>query len=291
MSLCALPAAADPLPIVAQVTANGPAVTIGTLQATLTNPPGSPTEAGTFTLNQQFRNVMSDANGDQFRYFQVITQDSQPALYNGVAIPSATAANHTDDAVDTPSGGWDYEKQGDYAASAGDDTLPFYETNTTANAGGTPWAFPTLNYVALHSADGANPGYSSTNDSPGLSGNNQQTLFETFITYENPTLMAAQIVDIIGGYSWGIQTNGTGTVSTIAPTYIPYSSITDGMLAEFETALANSGFQPGGSGWAIESSDVILNTLAPEPSGLVLLGLGAMALAAASRRRMRKLAA
>jgi hypothetical protein len=258
------------LTINGQQTAAGPSIPIGTLNASVTAPNN---ETGLFTLNAGYRSLMSDANNLQFRMFQVIYYDDEPAVYGGVTLPPIGTAAHKADVVDVPSGGWDYESSAYYTSKGrkGDDTSPFYESDTANNpVTGVPYAFPTLNYTALHSADGVNPGTMSTSDNPGLTNVNHQTLFETFLTYENPMLLAAKDVDLLGGYSWGIQTDASTNITGIAPTYIGYAAINAATLTELQSALNVSGF----NAWTVIANDVIIPV--PEPGVLGLLALGGL---------------
>ena len=219
-------------------------------------------ESATFTLLSDYRNLMTDANGDQFRWFQVIYYDDEPTPWNGNIITPAGAPAHSGTVVDTPAGGWDYEAPG------GDDFSPFYESDTENNPStGQPYAFPTLSYPDLHSPDGTNPGYSATEDSPGLSNPNHQTLFETFLAYEDPSLDASHTIDLLGGFSWGVATNASDVEYGLGPQNIPFSSIDPSMLAELDGALARSGFT-GSYAWTVEATDPFA---APEPGTAALI--------------------
>jgi hypothetical protein len=220
-------------------------------------------ESATFTLLGPYRALMSDTMGTQFRFFQVIYYDDEPATWLGNIITPASAPAHSGTVVDTPSGGWDYELPG------GDDTAPFYESNTENNPSTSqPYAFPTLSYPDLHSPDGANPGTVSTADAPGLSSPNDSTLFETFLVYTNAGLLAQNTFDILGGYSWGVQTDAFGNETGIDTTNIAFSSIGSTTITELQAALNRSGFGPGSNNaWTIQS-DSTFATLAPEPSTL-----------------------
>ena len=266
-SICALPAAAAPLAIPGQVNLGGPQVTIGTLSAAVTN---AGVQSATFTLNPQFLNLMSDVNNDEFRFFQVITYDSNPTKWNGNIITPANTPINTGDVVDTPSGGWDYEST--TGNKGGDDTSPFYESDTVNNptTGKPYYDNPGNDYPSLHSV--AN-GTMTTSDMPSVppAGSTQ---FATFIAYLTPADRAAGTVDILGGYTWGVQ---AGPITAIGPTYIPDSAITGAMLNQFASALLVSGFDPAvGTNWGVTASDAILTTLAPEPSSLALLALAAL---------------
>jgi hypothetical protein len=222
---------------------------------------------------------LSDANNLQFRVFQAIYYDDEPVTWKTNIIAAAGTAAHTKDVVDVPSGGWDYEST--TGNNGGDDTSPFYESDTVNNPGtGNPYRFPTLAYPVLHTADGTNPGTMSTSDSPGLGAANHKTLFDTFLTYENPAMIAAKQVDLLGGYTWGIQTNGTNVKSGIAPAYIDYTSENAALLAEFQGALNISGFNT----WTAVANDVIIPV--PEPTCAGLLLAGSMVMGLGRRKRV-----
>ena len=227
-------------------------------------------ESATFTLLSPYRFLMNDALGDDFRFFQVIYYDDEPTTWNGNIITPAGATAHSGTLVDTPSGGWDYEQPG------GDDAIPFYESDTANNPStGQPYAFPTLSYPALHSPDGTNPGYSSTLDAPGLAGPNHQTLFDTFVVYEDPALAAQQTFDVLGGYSWGIFTDAGGSQFGINPAGVV---ITPSLLTELDGALGRSGF----SGWTAQYQSTFADL--PEPATWLLVAAGVAGLVLGRRR-------
>src|SRR5271157_248856 len=252
---------------------------IGSLSSSVDS---SGNESAAFTLFGPYRYLMSDAAGTQFRFFQVIYYDDEPTTWLGNIITPAGAPAHSGTVVDTPSGGWDYELPG------GDDTAPFYESDTEDNPStGKPYAFPTLSYPDLHSPDGTNPGTVSSEDAPGLSAPSHQTLFETFLAYSNPALRALQEFDVLGGYSWGVSTDGSGYESGIDTTGISFSSIDSGTLAELQAALNRSGFGPSNSNaWTIETN-ANFATLAPEPSTLLLGAVGVLLIVARARGTRR----
>jgi hypothetical protein len=266
---------AAPLDIPGRYNAGGPTVTIGTLAGSIT---GGGSETGVFTLDNSYRALMSDASGSQFRFFQVITYDDEPEKWNGAIITAAGTADHTGDVVDVPKGGWDYQKtQGN---KGGDDNSPFYESDTANNPStGDPYFFPTLSYPALHTADGTNPGKALTGDAPGLDTALHATLFNTFIAFESPALLAAKTIDVLGGYSWGIKTDASGVKSSNPIVNLSYSSINVAMVAELQGALNRSGF----AAWTIESNAADV----PEPSTLALAAFGFIGLAAWGWRRRK----
>lgn len=255
--------------------ANG-GVTIGSLQSSVDS---IGDEAATFTLLPQFRSLMSDAAGDEFRYLQVIYYDDEPVTWQGKIITPAGAAPHSGTVVDVPSGGWDYELPG------GDDTNPFYESDTSNNPKtGLPYAFPTLSYPDLHSRDGVLPGVSSTEDSPVELNRNDQTLFETFLVFFDPTLATQDSFDVLGGYSWGIFTDSNDIQHGINTANL---SISPSTLTELDGALDRSGY----SGWTAESVSTFEGTsgggtAVPEPGSSWLLGAGIWA--ACVGRALRK---
>jgi hypothetical protein len=272
--LCLVPvkSRAD-LTIFAQETPGGSYSSIGSLSWTI-SAANLNLETGTFTLDAAYRNLLSDANGLQFRFFQVIYYDDLPAKWNGVEMPTAHAEAHTETVVDTPAGGWDY-----MIADGGDDMSPFYESDTANNpVTKLPYAFPGLSYPALHSADGVNPGTISTSDNPNptVHDPNTATLFETFLAYETPAMLAKKQVDLLGGFWWGVTTDAGGTRSGLDGGSIIGTDINAGTLNEMQDALDRSGF---GAWKAI--SDL---TIIPEPSTLALCLLAVVLFGLRQRR-------
>lgn len=248
-------------------------VTIGSLDSSIDS---IGDETATFTLLPQFRSLMSDAAGTEFRFFQVIYYDDEPVPWNGQIITPAGAPPDSGTVVDVPPGGWDYEQPG------GDDTSPFYESDTANNPKtGLPYAFPTLSYPDLHSPDGVNPGTSSTQDGPDDIDPNNQTLFETFLVFFDPTLAAEDTFDVLGGYSWGIFTDGSALNHGINSTNL---SISPATIAELDGALDRSGY----SGWTAQSVSTFEGAAAvPEPAATPLIAIGLTVLALAAMRRQK----
>jgi len=95
--------------------AMGQNTTIGMLTSTIDN--AKQFEKGVFQLSETYKFLMNDAGGCQFRFFQAITSDSEPAHFPGgmaVAVPY----------VDPVSGGYNYQQ-----AAGGADHVPFFEND------------------------------------------------------------------------------------------------------------------------------------------------------------------
>jgi hypothetical protein len=238
-------------------------VQIGNLFISVTRNDGI--ENSEFDLLPQYRSLMSDDLGQQFRFFQVITYDDEPTTWeNGRIITSAGTADHVETVVDAPAGGWDY------MLPLGEDYVPFYESDTRTNPStGKPyvydWAYATTGgATAVHTPDTSTQGWVVSKDKPLLSNPNDNTFFETYITYIDPTLRGRQHFDVLGGFSWGILTGPNGNQFGISPTAIPFENIN---FAELQGALGRSGYD----GWTIvvpESSTALTILI-----GLALIGL------------------
>lgn len=253
-------------------------IAVGTLNSSVDS---TGFESATFSLNSAFRSLMSDAQGNQFRFFQVIYYDDEPTTWQGNIITPASAPAHSGTVVDTPAGGWDYELPG------GDDFKPFYESDTENNpATNQPYAFPTLSYPDLHSPDGTNPGTVSTMDFAGLGNPNDRTLFETFLVYSSPALAAMQTFDLLGGFQWGVQTDAQANEFGIDSSNLNPSALSPPGIAELNAALNRSGFQ----GWSAQvvSAFAPLPASVPEPGTGVVLLAGLTLLSAGWRRRIRR---
>lgn len=217
-------------------------------------------ELGGFILAPAYRGLLDDAAGREFRFFQVVYYDDEPSTWGGSLITAAGAAAHSGTVVDVPSGGWDYQLPG------GDDASPFYESDTAANPVTlAPYAYPSLSYPVLHSADGSDPGYVLTHDLPSVLAANHLALFQTFLVYSDPLLAAAQRFDLVSGYAWGVGTNAGGTQYGISPTGVV---ITPALVAELNGALGQSGF----GGWTAQYDPNFVPV--PEPGMGWLVGLG-----------------
>lgn len=251
-------------------------VAVGTLKSSVD---ATGFESASFTLNSAFRSLMSDAQGNQFRFFQVIYYDDEPTTWLGKIITPASAPAHSGTVVDTPAGGWDYELPG------GDDFVPFYESDTANNpVTNQPYAFPTLSYPSLHSPDRQNPGTSSTLDAPGLVNPNHQTLFETFLVYYTPALAATRTFDVLGGFQWGVQTDALANQTGIDSVNLNAAALSPPGIAELSGALARSGFQ----GWTAQVVSAFAPLPVPEPGTGMVVFASVFLLSVARRVRSRR---
>jgi hypothetical protein len=263
-------AAAAIIPVTATV--NGVANTnIGTINSTIDDT--NDFMRSVFQLNAANRNLMNDAMGCQFRYVQIVTQDTDPnrprdAAGNLPAIPY----------VDPPRGGY----QG---AGAGADNAPFYENDP----GTGPFNYPNYDGSFANPAPAfpANtPVHEEANgivravDFPTISANSAVT-FETYIVYVNPELraMAPSLFCVLAGFRWTV-TRGAGAATTFTET-TGNAGITDiraagggdgAAITRINTAMANSGFNAGFAWQA--TTDCNLMPCVPEPSGLALVVIG-----------------
>jgi hypothetical protein len=149
-------------------------------------------ERATFDLHPDFGFLMNDQLGCQFRFFQIVTSDSdpmRPPMVNGI-LPNIPY-------VDPPSGGY----QGQTSAMGnGADTSPFYENDDGAG----PYAFQRYSDF-FNEADSAFPvntpvhdpvnGIVNTNDFPDVS-DNSRVDFETYIVFVDETLRAQKTFDV-----------------------------------------------------------------------------------------------
>jgi hypothetical protein len=239
---------------------NGNNVVIGDIAASagIYNPTTG-VETGTFFLNDTYKNLMDDDCGNQFRWVQIITDDSCPAKWKG---------NNITFGIDPPKGGWDYQK-----GDGGADNAPFYENND-----GGVYAYP--NYAARH--DQA-LGKSWTNDFPGICPNpNDNTTWQTYLVFYNPTRMG-QSYSVLAGYTWSVGRDGTGNPVYSGPTF--YNAIGQANINDLTTAMNNTGF---GNWTATFGDDIGKLAQCPEPSSVaVFLVFSAGLVLLIVRRRMR----
>ena len=258
------------LEVTATTIGGGPAVRIATIDASNTASDGM---FGRFTLLPRYRSLMSDARGAQIRTMQFITYDDEPFPWLGRIITPAGAAEHSGTLVDDPAGGWDYELPG------GDDANPFYDSDTENNpATGLPWAYPELSYGNQHSPDGVNPGMMVIADAPIEEFAGDRTLFETFFAYETPSLLSNHVVNLLGGFGWGILGTGDFNIAPIGPTDIAFTDINPAILTELNGALDRSGY----AGWNVVADNAILAV--PEPATWCMMLSGFSLIAMRSRR-------
>ena len=262
-------------PVDANVTGQVPGTQIGTLDSSATLTGGQVVEEATFQLNNSFLYLMNDAQNWEFRYFQIVTVDTDPINYLGQPLNAPY--------TDPPSGGWDYQRNpaGNFqAGTPGADTSPFYENDNgfVLNPNSYPTYSGSLNVFGgangnfpMHSQAG---GYVRTQDVPGIPANNSLT-FDTFITFYAPGVTGNQFIPL-AGYSWGISANGTGALTPTAPTALDLSQ--DALQADVINALGADGF----TGWNALFGGTIT---VPEPRTLALLAMGFAALALRALRR------
>jgi len=245
---------------------NGSTVAIGNISASngyfQNNPAtGLLLETGTFQLYGAFMYLMNDTTPNQFRWFQIVTADSDEPTWQG----SGPALPYTDPPFD----GWDYQRRdpkGDYKKGVpGDDQLPFYENNADYAQ-----PTPTNTVVGGHNTT---LGQSWTSDKPELPAlTNANYQFQTYIVFSNPTLTNNHQFVVLEGYSWGGGYNGAPTTNNITfngPTAIDPNMFN---LTQLQTALNNDGF----AGWTALSG---ATTPIPEPSERALAIIGIVCLA------------
>lgn len=260
--------------VFANVTGQVPGTQIGTLNASATLSGGQVVEEATFQLNNSFLYLMNDAQNWQFRYFQIVTVDTDPINYLGQPLNAPY--------TDPPSGGWDYQRNpaNNLAGTPGADTSPFYENDNgfVLNPNSYPTYSGSLNVFGgangnfpIHSQAG---GYVRTQDVPGIPANNSLS-FDTLITFYAPGVTGNEFIPL-AGYSWGISANGTGALTPTAPVALDLSQ--DALQADVINALGADGF----TGWNALFGGTIT---VPEPATLALLAMGLAALALRALRR------
>jgi hypothetical protein len=242
---------------VVTATVAGQSVPLGNLNYSLNPSGGNFVNEASFQLNDAFKSLMNDCG--QFRWFQIVTTDTDPINYQGKLLKAAY--------VDPPS------KNG----TPGADTSPFYENDI--GFAGNKNSYPNLDGSLKIFGGKAGPfpiqdtslGIIRTQDVPGLGGKNNQLIFETFLTYISDC-MPADTFQVLAGYTWGIQTDGTGKLSSIAPTDINFAPdlVPNTNVVNITAALGNSF-----PGWTAAFDSEIELCCVPEPATwlvIVLMG-------------------
>jgi hypothetical protein len=252
------------------VTANVAGMTqpIGNLNFSLTPSDGAFVNEATFQLNDAFKSLTNDWG--QFRWFQIVTTDTDPINYQGKLLKAPY--------VDPPSGGWDYQRNpaGDFTkGTPGADASPFYENDIGFT--GNKNSYPNLDgeLQVFGGKNGPFPiqdtglGLIRTQDVPGLGGANNKLIFETFLAYISDC-MPPNTFQVLAGYTWGIQTDGAGKLSKIAPSDITFAPdlIPNTNVVNATAALANSF-----PGWTAMFDSEIEMCCVPEPATWLVIML------------------
>ena len=108
-----------------------------------------------------------------------------------------------------------------------------------------------------------------------------RTLFLTFFAYETPDLLNNHVVNLLGGYSWGILGTGDFAIDPIGPTDISFTDIDAALLSEINGAFGRSGY----AGWSVIADNAILSV--PEPSTwlMMIFGFGLIAVKTRAHRQ------
>lgn len=265
-------------------TVNGTYQQIGTLDAVYqAYAGGGKAEEGVFQLNAANKFLMNDVCDCEFRWFQVVTEDTSPINYLGSPLAAAY--------VDPPANGWDYERTpaNNYTTGTpGGDSAPFYEdddswpgtsaygkySGTLTNFGGTLDA-----NAAIHNAT---TGTLRTQDVPGLQPSSSLK-FMTFVSFMNSAMKSAKEFDVLWGYSWGISAAANGTL-----TYDNIVEITDAGLTDdgLQGTIINAMGADGFNGWTPVFRNANLTvTCVPEPASFVLFLMAGCTLVIRERRK------
>ncbi|MBX9790610.1 MAG: hypothetical protein K2Y37_16965 [Pirellulales bacterium] len=269
---------------VVTATVGGQSVPLGNLNYSLSPSGDAFVNEATFQLNDAFKVLMNDWG--QFRWFQIVTTDTDPINYQGKALKAVY--------VDPPNGGWDYQRDpaGDFTkGTPGADASPFYENDT--GFAGNKNSYPNYdgNLKVFGGKAGTFPiadtslGLIRTQDMPGLGGNNNKLIFETFLAYISKC-MPPNTFQVLAGYTWGIQTDGMGKLSAIAPSDIKFSPdlVPNTNTVNISAALAGPGGFPG---WSAVFDSEIQTCCAPEPATWLVIVLMGGYLGIWQRRRAR----
>jgi hypothetical protein len=228
-------------------------------------------EGAFFKLNDKFKSLMSDSGGCEFRWFQIITEHSNPPFWKGAAPPSYPF-------VDGPSGGWDYERDPQYkykSGKPGGDTSPFYENDDSF----TPTKYSYSLYKDVHDV---RKGVTKMSDGPGIpDGPNSVVKFQTYLVFTDPDLRKAMQFDVLIGFSWEIGRDKDGKPYTKGPT----------LIDKLDVAFLNKSLEPSGfKGWEAKTGlDIGCCFMpSPEPNSLAIAAVGSLGVIAFGRRKHRQ---
>jgi hypothetical protein len=267
-------------------TVNGTNQPIGTIDANYLNyggANGSRAQEGIFQLNNNNKTLMHDPDC-QFRWFQVVTEDTDPINYLGNLLNAPY--------VDPPYDGWDYQRApaNDWQnGTPGADKSPFYENDDVM---GAAYAYPkysgtlnVFNNVANVPVHDEAMGVVRNQDVPGTSANNS-VKFWTFLAYLDAEMAAAKEFFVLWGYSWGVNRAANGNFTYDAISEITYDHIIGNggpgcVECTFYTALNADGFGE----WTAITRDINIIPCVPEPASIVLFALGVYALLVCRRGR------
>jgi hypothetical protein len=256
-------------------TVNGRYRKIGAISADYLRPQGNGSKVmeGDFQLNAKHKPLMKDPDC-QFRWFQVVHDDTDPVNYLGQLLNAPY--------TDPPWDGWDYQRSPANDWQNGDpgaDRAPFYENDdTTATTYKYPKYSGTLNVFNVAGTDQANVPVHSQNggvvriqDRPGLSGANEHTKFWSFLTYIDKDLRMEKKFNVVWGFSWGVNRGADGTYFYDAIAELTPADITADDPCRYCTSIAalhNSGFGT----WTPIFNDINIIKNIPEPtSGILIL--------------------
>jgi hypothetical protein len=226
-------------------------------------------EGAFFRLNDKFKSLMSDSGGCEFRWFQVITEHSNPPFWLGAAPPSYPF-------VDGPSGGWDYERDPKFkykSGKPGGDTSPFYENDDNF----TPTKYSYSLYKDVHDVS---KGVTKMSDGPAIPDTaNSVAKFQTYLAFTDPDLRKAMQFDVLIGFSWEIGRDMDKRAYTQGPTLIDKLD-----LASLNKSLDPSGFK----GWEAKTGlDIGCCYMPnPEPDSFTIAAICTLSLFVCRRREL-----